>query len=186
MSSQAQTDETAEIVEKEHSEVQQPPKAPDIQSRFKLYNYQKIGIPILLLIPVLALFGLFGVGTEQVQAQNNALAVTVEYPTRLRYKVLDTIDVQVTNQTDAVLESVVVQFERDYINQFSESTFTPDVSQITERYYEVELQAIPAGESRHINITVESEQVGYHRGEIVVQVPSNDSLQFHLSTLAFP
>jgi hypothetical protein len=185
-SQQQPIDKTAEVSKKDDSEVQKPPQADRIHPRLTMYNYQKIGIPILLLVPILALLGIFGVSTEQVQAENDAIAVTIEYPTRLRYKVLDTIDVRVTNQTDAVLESVIVQFEREYINQFSESTFMPDVSQITEHYYEVELQAIPAGESRHINVTVESERIGYHRGEIVVQIPSSDSLQFQLNTLAFP
>lgn len=41
-------------------EVPQPPEVPDIKRRIQLHPWQWIGIPLFLLIPILALFGVFG------------------------------------------------------------------------------------------------------------------------------
>src|SRR5690606_827994 len=64
---------------------------PDLQPSTKprhlaLHRFQWIALPLMFLVPVLALLGLFGESTGQVHDERGALALYADYPTRYRYK----------------------------------------------------------------------------------------------------
>ena len=186
MAGKEQRDQTANIANPPESERESPPKAPEFNPRLKHYTYQWIGIPILFLIPILALLNVFGVSTDVERTSSETVDVSVTYPTRFRYKQINTIDVAITNTSDSMLDSVLVQFERPYIDRFSDVTFTPDVKTITEPYYEVELTDIPPGETQHINVMIQAEDYGRHSGVITITPSTGDSLFVNLRTLSWP
>ncbi|MBI1296719.1 hypothetical protein GC175_17320 [bacterium] len=64
----------------------QPPQPPPIKKRFQFTKAQLIGVPLILLIPILALIGVFDAHLERTTAVAGDLQVTVEYPTSVRYK----------------------------------------------------------------------------------------------------
>jgi len=186
LASKEQRDQTAEIANPPESERESPPKAPEFNPRLKQYTYQWIGIPILFLIPILALLNVFGVSTDTERTSSEIVDVTVHYPTRFRYKQINTIDAAITNTSDSTLASILVQFERPYIDRFSDVSFTPDVQTITEQYYEVELTDIPSGETRHINVIIQAEDYGRHSGVITITPSTGKALSVNLRTLSWP
>jgi hypothetical protein len=188
LSSNEQTviDPTAEISDSLEAEDEQLITGPDIQPEFKLYPHQMIGIPILLLIPILAVLGLFGIRTEQIEAENDHLAVKVDYPTRFRYKQTNTIEIAITNRTQSNWDTVIVQFDRSYIDQFSEVAFTPQVSRIRDDFYEVNLTNIAANDTQYVHVAIQSQQAGKHEGRLIVEPSVGDSLELNLRTWAFP
>jgi hypothetical protein len=76
----------------EKEQVQQPPQPPEIEKNLAFYPEQWIGIPFLMLLPILALLGVFGEGYNEASASSDALAITVEYPTRNRYSLEEIYD----------------------------------------------------------------------------------------------
>jgi hypothetical protein len=179
-------DESAEISTMPHADVPETPVGPEITPKLKLHAHQKIGIPLLLLIPILAILGLFGVNTNELQAEAEDVSISVQYPTRFRYRQINTIEVGITNNTDDSLQPVTAYFDREYIDHFANADFTPQVSHITETAYIVELEEMPAGETYYINVEIEAHDVGYHRGEIRVEADSTQSTQVEVETLVFP
>jgi hypothetical protein len=179
-------DESAKVSTKPHEDIPTTPIGPEITPKLMLHSHQKIGIPLLLLIPILALLGLFGVNTNELQAEAEDVAITVRYPTRFRYRQINTIEVSIANNTDDSLQPITAYFDREYIDHFANAEFTPQVSHITEEAYVVLLEEIPAGETYYINVEIEAHDVGYHRGEIRVESATTQSTQVQVETLVFP
>ena len=73
----------------------QPPQPPEIRRRIAFHRTQLIGVPLLAIIPVLALFGVFGTTTGEARAESAELQMQVRYPTRFRYKVINSLTVEV-------------------------------------------------------------------------------------------
>ena len=64
-----------------------PPEAPDVERQFKQYVYQWIGIPLIMLIPVLSMLGVFGETMASTAAEEaGILALDADYISRFRYK----------------------------------------------------------------------------------------------------
>ena len=73
------------------------PQPPDIEKRWVFRTVQKLGVPLIVLIPLLALFGLFGESSRTVSASGAAPALEITYPTRLRYNMTSPLVVSVAN-----------------------------------------------------------------------------------------
>lgn len=85
-----------------------------VERKFEIHIFQIIGIPIMILVPILALFGLFGESVDTMSTSNQQLEVSVEYPTRFRFRMIDEITVSLTNVAGQSLPSVLVSFDRQY------------------------------------------------------------------------
>ena len=73
------------------------PQPPPFHPRPQFAPLQLIGIPLLALLPILALIGIFGESMSSVQASNAEIALQVDYVSRLRYRMQDALTVAVTN-----------------------------------------------------------------------------------------
>ena len=73
------------------------PQPPPFQRKLQFHPTQRIGIPLLMILPILALFGLFGETYTTNHAENEQLSMQVEYATRYRYKMTNDLRVSVTN-----------------------------------------------------------------------------------------
>lgn len=163
-------------------ELVQPPSAPDIHRRFNLNRWQWLGVMLLLLIPLLALFGLFGESWGTDRDQTAELSVEIRYPTRYRYKMGKSIQLDVTNRTNALLDTVNVEIDTAYLSEFSSVVAIPAF----EHPYVVELTALEAGETRPVRVEIQGENYGRHNGEIRVSAGGADTARLHLSTFIFP
>jgi hypothetical protein len=158
-----------------------PPGPPDHHGRIRLYRFQRLGLPILAAIPILALLGLFGERWNSVQARDGALDVSVRYPTAFRYKMIDEIEVYVTNRGSGIIDTVTVALDTAYATMFSTINAVPPFT----GPFEVSLPQLASGESRRVRIEIQAERYWTHTGELSVRSAS-DTARVTLETTVFP
>lgn len=158
-----------------------PPPAPEIERRMRFYRYQWIGIPILALIPLLALLGVFGSSRASSSATGRALELHAAYPARMRYKTVDDIVVRVRNRSAAPIDSVWLHFEERYLDGFSNVDFVPQAEEV----YRVPLTQLDAGEVGEVVLEVRAEAYGSRSGRITA-VGGSDTLDVSMRTLVLP
>ena len=137
---------------------------------------------MLLLIPVLAFFDIFGETSATIRLEDDALSVEIRYPTKFRYKQINEIQVAVVNRSNAPIDTVTVAFDPSYISDFSTVQFTPSV----EKAFQVPLTDVEPGETRLVEVELQAEQHGRHSGRVIIATADADSLEATLSTFTFP
>lgn len=168
------------------SEIKALPQPPQIKRTLEMGLAQRIGLLLLMAIPVLAVLGIFGESFEQVTQSSEDLSMTVEYATRYRYKMINNLSVDLVNESDQTLPVLSVSFSRDYIDQFSTVTFTPSVKEITGTAYIVELTEVAPGESRSVQVELQGERYGQHQGAVGASAEGIASVELQLTTFIFP
>lgn len=157
--------------------------APPHPHRIRLSRPQWIGLPLLALIPLLALFGLFGESMGHVEKQGRELAVSIDYPSRYRYKQINPVEVHLENRSGAVLDTVIVDFDPSWIDRFSTVTFIPAPTEA----FRVEVTGLEPGERQVIWGEIQAEHYGRHSGTIdVYRKGSTDTVTLTLNTYVFP
>lgn len=166
----------------------QPPPPPPFPRKIQLHRVQLIGMPLLMLVPLLAILGVFGETFTTTQARNDRLTVQARYATRYRYKMANPVGVTIHNASTAPSATVEVRFAKGYIDQFSDGSFTPQVAKITEQFYLVPITDLQPGETRVVTVSLQGERYGRHQGVIVVATaddPANE-LAMPIVTWIFP
>lgn len=146
------------------------PEAPDIAKEWRFKIVQKLGVPLLFLIPVLALLGVLGPSAETVAESGEALSLQVTYPTRFRYKTIESMSIRVTNISSQTAPTVTVKLDRDYLSTFSNLSFQPSVDEVSDDGYYVQLTDMEAGETRRVELEMQAEAYWVHRGVTEVAV----------------
>jgi hypothetical protein len=167
-------------------DVPQPPQPPSIERKLRLDPLQLIGVPLLAAIPVLALAGVFGVSIERLTGDGDALSLSVEYPVRTRLMTGGALEIEVTNNLSQPLSGVVLDIGRDYVEAFSQVTFTPSASGVNEDYYRVELGVVPASASRVVLVQFSPERYWRHQGTITASDESGNSTSVDVRTFVYP
>lgn len=168
-----------------HEEVQ-PPQPPSFRRKLELHREQLIGIPLLMVLPILGMLGVFGETFTQDHAENAQLALEIDYPARERYKMIGNLNVTVTNLTEQAPVTVTVTFDRSYIGGFSTVTFTPSAARITDDVYVVELTELEAGATQRIEVELQGEKYWRHEGKVTAALPAGEPVQLSVSTIVFP
>lgn len=163
-----------------------PPQPPTFDRNFQLHKTQLIGIPVMLLIPILALLGMFGETDHEQTIANPRLEMQVTYPTRLRYKMIDAVAISLTNTSAQTIPTLQIEIDRSYVEGFSEVTFTPAIDQITGTVYIMELTDLQPGDTRVVSFAIQAEKYGKHQGAITVTPESEEALRVLIETLTFP
>lgn len=163
-----------------------PPQAPKIERKIQFHRLQMVGIPLILLIPILAIAGVFGETSHVVRASSPQLFVAVEYPTRFRYKMIDPIQVAVQNSSAQPLATVEVNFERAYIDRFSNVFIKPDVAYITDAVYVWKLRDLQPQETRVITIEIQAAAYWRHEGTVTAVADNGESVTVSVATFVFP
>ena len=135
----------------------------------------------MLVIPIAALFGLFGERTALARAKSAGLDVVVSYPERFRYRQLQPLRLTVRNLSAQPIDTLTVSFDTSYISRFSSVRFDPPVR----KTYAVELTDVKPMESRFVAVELWGQDYGIHRGIIVVR-GGTDSAVVHVRSFVFP
>jgi hypothetical protein len=160
----------------------EPPPAPDLRRHVRLYTAQWIGIPVLMLVPLLALLGLFGENRARLEAARDGLDTTVDYPTRLRTGQRTHIELHVHNRSDLPAEDVTVRFEPRYFEHAFNLLFIP----VPDAPYEVKLPALAPGAAGRVRVEFELEQRWRNTGGISVFRDGQDTAHTRISTFILP
>ena len=142
---------------------------------------QMAGLALLVLIPVLALFKVFGQGEASVTGRSRTLTLTVEYPPRLRHGTAEVLVTLVRNAGPEVMDTITVIFDSSYVSKVSEPRFTPPVT----RAFELDLLDVRPGESRRIELDFYAEEYGSRSGHVLA-VHAGDTARVKVQTFVLP
>jgi hypothetical protein len=174
--------------EKQQKEKQtaQPPQPPEIERRIQFHRTQLIGVPIIMLVALLGLSGLFGPAFDTESATGPQLEMQVEHPTRVRYRTGSPLEIMVRNVSAQDIPRVTVSISAGYISNFAEAQFLPEADEITEEVYKVDLSNVGAGETRQVNVDLRADLVGNHTGEVIAEPEGGEATRASISTFIFP
>lgn len=158
-----------------------PPDPPGIDRRIHLRRSQLVGMAIVVLVPLLAIAGLFGDSWEDVEASSASLRTEVHYPNRTRYRLSGLLTIRVENRGDVPSDTVEVDLDPAYVDQFADVDIVPSPG----RDYRVSLTDVRPGEQRRVVMRFAPAQYGRHRGRIVVRANA-DSIVVPIETLVLP
>lgn len=159
----------------------EPPELPTLERRLRFGGWQIVGLALTMSIPVLAVFGVFGETRATTTERGSQLALSLNYPSRIRHGALDAFSVSVTNNGPVALDTVEVAFDSAYVTRFTEPQFIPGAS----RAFVVELTDLAAGETRLVNGGLRANVYGRHRGRVVAS-HAIDTVTASMSTIVFP
>jgi hypothetical protein len=169
-----------------HSPHPQPPQPPDFRRELHFYPYQLIGIPLLVLIPILALLGVLSHMEKTVNAANADFDVQLQYPTRCFYRMNNTIELTIRNTSSQAMPTITVSLDKSYMHAFDAIQFTPDSVMLTDTAYVVDLQDVGPGEARSISIDYEPSRYWQHQGNLMVSASEAEPIIVPLETFVFP
>lgn len=152
-----------------------------MRRRLKFGGLQLLGVGLIMLIPMLAAFKVFGAGSATAADRGAALGMSVEYPPRIRHGSMEVLAVLVTNSGPAPLDTVTVRFDSSYVARFTDPQFVPSPS----RAFEVELADVEPGETRRVQLGLRANEYGRHRGRIAA-IHAADSASVRVSTVVLP
>jgi hypothetical protein len=171
---------------KNDKNVPQPPQPPSVDRKLQLYPYQYIGIPLLILIPILALFGVFNETYSTATGSSADFELQVKYPVRGLYNMPHTIEVTIRNKSEQVVPSLSLSFDKNYMDAFKQIVFLPDDLTITDQGYTVNLTNVQSGEMRVVTVSVEPDRYWQHWGSVTVIADGAESAKVQLESFIFP
>lgn len=162
----------------------EPREAPELPRRVHLYKAQWIGIPALFLLPILAVFGVFGESREHAEAASAELRVSVDYPARLRMGQHSEVVVRIENVSGRGLDGVEVSFHPHYLAAFAELEFTPERS----GPHHVDLDHLGPGQQRLLRVRLTGERPWRNTGAVHVAADGSEpgTVSVGLATFVFP
>lgn len=164
----------------------QPPEPPQVGRRMRVYLMQAIGVPLLALIPILALFNVFGSTRGHVEAREGALAVEATYPTRFRLKMIDPLTITLRNASEAALAGATVRVDAAYLAHFSSVSFTPAPDRVTGEAYVFDLGDLEPGQAVEIRGQVQAEDYWGATGRIVASTGDGPEVALDVRTFVYP
>ncbi len=163
----------------------QPPQPPPFERRTQIPAIQMVGIPLLLLLPVLALVGVFGHATDSATTSNDVLALEVTYPTRTRHNLAAELVVEVGNLSAEPI-TVTLDLDRSYLDRFAEHVFLPEAQEVRPDVYRVEVSDIPPGEARIVRVGLRAEQYWRLAGQATASLDGSSPVSVPLRTWVYP
>lgn len=159
-----------------------PPSAPPIDRSLVVPPANAAFMLAFAAVVVLALLGFFGRSQRSASAQSADLALSVDYPSRLRYEQLSPLVLLVSNASAQVLDTLTVHFDPAYLSQFSQIEMVPSA----DRPWEVELLDVKPGETRRISMELQGDRYGRHSGTVSAGAQNVDSVSVRISSFIFP
>jgi hypothetical protein len=145
-----------------------------------------LGLGLLALVPLLSLLGVFGPARETAGATGDGLALSVSYPTRLRYFTFSSAQVTVQNVSGQALPELTVEIDRSYLEAFGEVALSPVPETITAEVFEVTFDEVPPGEARVVLISLRAQGLLGHAGQVSAQAEGAGEARVTLRTFVFP
>jgi hypothetical protein len=177
-----------ESVDSKSKDSPEPPQPKEIERRVSFYSLQAVGIPILALIPIAALFGLFDSSNGSLEATGQGIRLQVAYPKRLRFETNKPVVIMVWNDTGQAIPKATLKISRQYIDEFERAEFTPDADSATDEAYLFELRDLKPGEPQKVGGRLEFDHLktGMHAGEISVSINDRNVVSADFKTFLFP
>ncbi|MBZ5713379.1 hypothetical protein [Nannocystis pusilla] len=164
----------------------EPPTAPEIERRLQFHRLQMIGVPLLLVAPVLALAGRLGDARERVEIVERGVGLAVEFPVRDHFEDWSRIEVTVANDTGAPLSGVRAEFARGLFDFLSRPVFHPGLERIDDDAYVVGLGDIAAGEAHSVVVDYLPNSYGRLAGVVRLRAGAFELAEIPISLVVLP
>lgn len=159
----------------------EPPSPPRIPPKVHLHRSEKLGMPFLFILPVLALMGVFGPKTDVAHGRSGAIEWSAEFPARLRFENADRLIVRIQNRGQVPLPETRLTFDPTYLHAFAAVTFDP----APDTPYSIAIRNVEPGESRLVSVQLTADEYGAHQGWISLSAGGTET-RIELSTFIFP
>lgn len=166
----------------DHSDEHPFPAAPEIDRRMRVPLSRAIGVGLIFLVPALALAGVFGESRKTAAATGPNVSVRMEFPSRYRYRMLNSLTIAVENTSARMIDTVTVRLDTAYLLRFSPVVIVP----APEQAYVVPLADVAPGEVRLVVAEFQGKRYGRHTGQVRVESTSGDTLALPVHTLIYP
>jgi hypothetical protein len=160
--------------------LKEPKQPPEVPRRLRLHLHQMIGLSLIALIPILAIFRVFGDGIEFTKASTPSLLTEVEYPSKFKFKQSKVLRVKVTNASANTLDTTTVSIDTAYLSRFRDVSVIPEPTES----YVVEFLQLKPGEKREVLAEIEGKDYGEQRG-IVTIATKQDTIRQPISSYIF-
>lgn len=152
-----------------------------MRQRLHLPALQWIGLPLMLVMPALALAGAFDPHTARSRTSLGELEIEIEASDRVRLHRSAGIEVEVRN-TGARAAGAEVALSPELLEGAQAIDFVPS----PHRAWAVRLDAIAPGEARRVVVEYEADAPGVHRGALHVRDDEGREVRAPLQTIVFP
>jgi hypothetical protein len=150
--------------------------------RVHLYRGQWIGLPLLLLLPVLAMAGVFGEGRSTQTYTDQLVRFELDYPTRLRARQHSHITVRVERLAGNAADTIRVEFDPAWLDHFTELTIVPEPA----RPWIVELAGLERGDTAVVRVGLEANSHWRRSGRIRLSHAGGATHDVATTTFIFP
>lgn len=156
---------------------------PSLPRKTRLNLGQRIGIPILLLFPLLTLVGFFGETDKNETYTLKNYKLDIQYPRKLRYHQNSQIEIWIENTSEEVLGDLTLIISADYLNAFSDIDFLPEIRQP----YTIPVPVIDPKQKQLVHrIELRAKKYGSHTGKLEIESRNSETLTLSLKTFIFP
>jgi hypothetical protein len=162
-----------------------PPQPPEVRRRVAFHRYQIVGMPLIVLLPVLGAFGVFDNHRAVARAESGQLELRVVYYRQIRKPVLKPMLIVATNRSPGILDRLVVTLDRAAVESEESVQMIPQPKEADEKRYRFEFESVPPGESRTVEIEVGAGTPGTRQGMVEARTGS-DRVSIEFQTFAFP
>jgi hypothetical protein len=145
--------------------IDDPPEAPDLPRQIHLYRAQYIGLPILFLLPVPAVLGVFGEARDDARMAFGGVELAVDYPSRLRSGQRSEITVRVRNSAADPPGPLFMVWDTAYLHGFAALERLPGRQGVSPHAV-----ALAPGEEWTIRLELEGGALWQHRGSVAALV----------------
>lgn len=167
-------------------ELQIPPEPPEIERRVLLSLKQICSILFILLIPLLALIGVFGPESKQLSIDGVNVNMQIEYPAMTRNGLPTKFQISLLNKSAQDLTMLRAIIDRSYLKNFNGVRSTPEIKEINNDNYVITFPNIPAGETRRLLIDLQPQRIGRHKGTIIISDGESDIIDLSMHTVILP
>ncbi|MDF3057131.1 MAG: hypothetical protein K0R17_1346 [Rariglobus sp.] len=159
---------------------------PGFQRRVVFDRRQGIGLLLLLVLPVLALFQQLGDRVQTLEASGDGLVLRAEAPMSARYG--DALQLRLTLIGPAGPEArrVNVEIAEDYLARFTDVNSRPEMVRFTDKAGMLEQELPREGGSVPVVIELTPEEYGWARGYVRASLASGASVELAIKTFVYP
>lgn len=165
---------------------QRPPPAPDFQRRVNFDAAERIGVPLLLLLPLLALAGVFDQQVRSLHSRQGELSLHISYPAISRLHLQGALAIDVHNHGSQPLNDVQISVEQRYLRHFDQLSFLPGELQLDGQLYRARLKPLAPGQSRRLLLALRPQRAGLHEGHVFVQRSGSPLQANRLRSFIYP
>ncbi|MEO6778082.1 MAG: hypothetical protein ABI194_01405 [Gemmatimonadaceae bacterium] len=158
-----------------------PPAPPRLARAFRLTTVQRVGLPALFAIPILALFGVFGERYTDARASGVGLTAAIHYPSRIHYRQPLAFRITIENTGADTADSVVVSLDPRFMRAFTSVEMSAPMS----APYRFTLRRVAPHERVSIDGEVSGDRYWRSTGALEARGPEAD-VHIPVATFVFP